>query len=166
VGAAARAQRVGEIWSWSGTSLPEGVVALSPEVLEGIGHAGTADNTHRWRELSFLIALVREWIEPPPEMQAQQRKDHEAFCAFLDKVPSVDGRQLRQILPHLLFPDHYERISSPRHKREILEGFDVATRKAGPRCGRCDRRAGTSAGDPSNRRSEFSAPARGINIVF
>ena len=62
-------------------------------------------------------------------MQAQQRKDHEAFCAFLDKVPSVDGRQLRQILPHLLFPDHYERISSPRHKREILEGFDVATRK-------------------------------------
>jgi 5-methylcytosine-specific restriction protein B len=71
---------------------------LSAEVLEGIGHAGTAHNTHRWRELSFLIALVRDWKELPPEMQAQQRKDHEAFCAFLDKVPSVDGRQLRQIL--------------------------------------------------------------------
>lgn len=129
MGAATKAQRVREIWSWSGTPLPEGVAALSPEVLEGIGHAGTAYNTHRWRELSFLIALVRDWKELPPELQAQQRKDHEAFCAFLDKVPSVDGRQLRQILPHLLFPDHYERISSPRHKREILEGFDVATRK-------------------------------------
>jgi 5-methylcytosine-specific restriction enzyme B len=129
MGAATKAQRVREIWSWSGTPLPEGVGALSPEVLEGIGHAGTAYNTHRWRELSFLIALVRDWKAQPPEMQAQQRKDHEAFCAFLDKVPSVDGRQLRQILPHLLFPDHYERISSPRHKREILEGFAVATRK-------------------------------------
>ena len=129
MGPATKAQRVREIWSWSGTPLPEGVAALSPEVLEGIGHAGTAYNTHRWRELSFLIALVRDWKELPPEMQAQRRKDHEAFCAFLDTVPSVDGRQLRQILPHLLFPDHYERISSPRHKREILEGFDVATRK-------------------------------------
>ena len=129
MGPATKAQRVREIWSWSGTPLPENVAALSPEVLEGIGHAGTAYNTHRWRELSFLIALVHDWKELPPEIQAQQRKDHEAFCAFLDKAPSVDGRQLRQILPHLLFPDHYERISSPRHKREILQGFDVATRK-------------------------------------
>ena len=129
MGAATKAQRVREIWSWSGTELPDDLVALNPGVLEGIGHAGTAYNTHRWRELSFLIALVREWKKLAPDMRAKKLKNHAEFCQFLDDLPSVDGRQLRQILPHLLFPDRYERISSPRHKREILEGFGLATRK-------------------------------------
>ena len=62
-------------------------------------------------------------------MRAKKLTNHAEFCQFLDDLPSVDGRQLRQILPHLLFPDRYERISSPRHKREILEGFGLATRK-------------------------------------
>jgi 5-methylcytosine-specific restriction protein B len=125
MGAATKAQRVREIWSWSGTELPDDLVALNPGVLEGIGHAGTAYNTHRWRELSFLIALVREWKKLAPDMRAKKLKNHAEFCQFLDDLPSVDGRQLRQILPHLLFPDRYERISSPRHKREILEGFGL-----------------------------------------
>src|ERR1017187_164210 len=48
-------ETVRTIWSWSGMPLPEDSPWLSDEVLAGIGSAGTAFNTQRWRELRFFI---------------------------------------------------------------------------------------------------------------
>ena len=124
-----KAARIREIWSWSGATLPEAVEALTPEVLGGIGKTGTAYNTHRWRELNFLIGWLGDFKARPQDERAALIADGAAFAGFLDGVAGVAGRQLRQIVPHLLFPDTFERISSPRHKREILEGFGRATPK-------------------------------------
>lgn len=129
VGPETKAARIRDIWSWSGETLPEAVDALTPAVLGGIGHTGTAYNTHRWRELNFLIGWLRNFKARPRDERAALVADGAAFAACLDGIEGVAGRQLRHILPHLLFPDAYERISSLRHKRDILEGFGRATRK-------------------------------------
>ena len=121
--------RVREIWSWSGEKLPDMVPFLNHEILVGLGHAGQAFNNHRWRELSFLIRALLLWKKLPLERREENLADSTRFTAFLDSAPAVEGRQLRHILPHLLFPDEFERISSPRHKREILEGFGVVSRQ-------------------------------------
>lgn len=122
-------ERVREIWSWSGDDLPDAVPFLHHNLLEGLGHTGQAYNNHRWRELSFIIGALQLWKKLPLEQREDNLSKSDRFTAFLDSAPGVEGRQLRHILPHLLFPDEFERISSPRHKREILEGFDVVTRR-------------------------------------
>jgi len=121
--------RVREIWSWSGEDLPDAVPFLDHGILEGLGHTGQAYNNHRWRELSFVIGALQRWKKMSTEQREDALTQSDRFTAFLDDAPGVAGRQLRHILPHLLFPDEFERISSPRHKREILEGFGVATRR-------------------------------------
>jgi 5-methylcytosine-specific restriction protein B len=121
--------RVREIWSWSGEDLPDAVPFLDHGILEGLGHTGQAYNNHRWRELSFVIGALQRWKKMSSEQREEVLAQSERFTAFLDDAPGVEGRQLRHILPHLLFPDEFERISSPRHKREILEGFGIATRR-------------------------------------
>lgn len=122
-------ERVREIWSWSGEDLPDAVTFLDHSILEGLGHTGQAYNNHRWRELSFIIGALQLWKKMSSEQRGDALAQSDRFTAFLDDAPGIAGRQLRHILPHLLFPDEFERISSPRHKREILEGFDVLTRR-------------------------------------
>lgn len=61
VGAAKKRENVLEIWSWSGEDLNATHPLLADGVLEGIGSAGTAYNTHRWRELVFLIGALRDF---------------------------------------------------------------------------------------------------------
>jgi 5-methylcytosine-specific restriction protein B len=122
-------ERVREIWSWSGDDLPDAVPFLDHGILEGLGHTGQAYNNHRWRELNFLIGALQLWKKLPLEQREENLAQSDRFTAFLDSAPGVDGRQLRHILPHLLFPEEFERISSLRHKREILEGFEVVTRR-------------------------------------
>lgn len=122
-------ERVREIWSWSGDDLPDAVPFLRDDLLEGLGYAGQAYNNHRWRELNFIIGALQLWKKLPVKQREENLAKSDRFTAFLDSAPGVGGRQLRHILPHLLFPDEFERISSPRHKRDILEGFDVVTRK-------------------------------------
>lgn len=127
--ASTKVDRIREMWSWSGDDLPTDVAFLDHDILEGLGNTGQAYKNHRWRELSFLIGALQLWKKLTPDQRAENLKQANQFTAFLDGAPGVEGRQLRHILPHLLFPDEFERISSPRHKREILEGFGVVTRK-------------------------------------
>lgn len=122
-----KAQRIREVWSWSGQELPPDLPPLSPAVLHGIGHTGTAFGTHRWREMNFLIGVMRALKALSPTERQAVLADGPGFAGFLDGVKGVKGRQLRHILPHLFFPDTYERISSPGHKRDILVGFERVT---------------------------------------
>ena len=122
-------ERVREIWSWSGEDLPDEVTFLEHSILEGLGHTGQAYKNQSWRELNFIIGALQRWKKLSLEQRECTLAQSGLFTEFLDSTLGVAGRQLRHILPHLLFPDEFERISSPRHKREILEGFGVTSRQ-------------------------------------
>lgn len=129
VGAAKKRENVLEIWSWSGEDLSATHSLLEDSVLEGIGSAGTAYNTHRWRELVFLIGALRDFKARDAADREQIASDPWAFSGWLSGLPEARHRQLIHILPHLLFPDTFERISSEGDKRLILAGFGDTTEK-------------------------------------
>ncbi|MFD1511051.1 McrB family protein [Lacimonas salitolerans] len=123
VGATKKRENVLEIWSWSSTDLDATHPLLSDAVLKGIGSAGTAYNTHRWRELVFLIGALRDFKARDGSEREQITSEPWAFSGWLSSLPDARHRQLIHILPHLLFPDTFERISSESDKRQILAGF-------------------------------------------
>ena len=123
IGATKKRDNVQEIWSWSGDDLSAAHPLLEDSVLEGIGSAGTAYNTHRWRELVFFIGALRDFKTRDASDREQIASDPWAFSGWLSGLPEARHRQLIHILPHLLFPDTFERISSEGDKRLILAGF-------------------------------------------
>ncbi|RWD29867.1 MAG: EVE domain-containing protein [Mesorhizobium sp.] len=123
VGAAKKRENVREVWSWSGDELEQHHPLLDDKVLKGIGSAGTAYNTHRWRELVFLIGALRDFKRREAAERAELLRDPWVFSGWLSGLPEARHRQLIHILPHLLFPDSFERISSEGDKRHILAGF-------------------------------------------
>ena len=129
VGAAKKRENVLEIWSWSGEVLDGMHPLLNDAVLKGIGSAGTAYNTHRWRELVFLIGAMRDFKARDVSDREQIASDPWAFSGWLSSLPEARNRQLIHILPHLLFPDTFERISSEGDKRLILAGFGEISEK-------------------------------------
>jgi 5-methylcytosine-specific restriction enzyme B len=117
VGASKKRENVRLVWSWSGDELPEDHPLLTNAVLEGLGSAGTAYNTHRWREIAFLIAALRDFKRRDHTGRQSMLNDPWSFTEWLSSLPEARNRQLRHILPHLLFPDSFERISSENDKR-------------------------------------------------
>jgi 5-methylcytosine-specific restriction protein B len=116
-------ETVREVWGWSGSDLNEKHPMLSDEVLEGLGSAGTAFNTLRWRELSYLLTLVRTFKRLSSDERAALLSDPWRFSKWLSGVPQIGHRQMRHILRYLLFPDSFERMASGREKRAVLAGF-------------------------------------------
>ncbi|SCM65956.1 AAA family ATPase [Donghicola eburneus] len=129
IGAAKKRENVQNIWSWSGEDLSATHPLLEDAVLVGIGSAGTAYNTHRWRELVFLISSLRDFKARDSSERQQIASDPWAFSGWLSSFPEARPRQLLHILPHVLFPDTFERISSEGDKRQILAGFGDTAEK-------------------------------------
>lgn len=129
VGPAKKRENVREVWSWSGDDLDQHHPLLDDKVLKGIGSAGTAYNTHRWRELVFLIGALRDFKRREAAEREEVLRDPWAFSGWLSGLPEARHRQLIHILPHLLFPDSFERISSEGDKRYILAGFSDTPEK-------------------------------------
>jgi 5-methylcytosine-specific restriction protein B len=123
VGAAKKRENVRLVWSWSGAELPEDNPMLSDAVLEGLGSAGTAYNTQRWRELAFMIFALRDFKRRDRSERHSILNDGSKFTEWLTSLPGARNRQLRHILPHLLFPDTFERMSSEKDKRLILAAY-------------------------------------------
>ena len=123
VGASSKRQTVMEIWSWSGASLRADAPMLSDDVLMGIGSAGTAYITQRWRELSFAITILRELRSLGAEDQREILTDPWRLLTWLQSQPGAGQRQLLHILPHLMYPSEFERISSGGDKVAILAAF-------------------------------------------
>jgi len=48
-------ETVRDVWAWSGSQLDEKHPMLADDVLQGLGSAGAAFNTQRWRELGYLL---------------------------------------------------------------------------------------------------------------
>ncbi|WP_258124305.1 hypothetical protein [Mesorhizobium onobrychidis] len=86
IGAAKKAENVRRVWSWSGSELPREHQLLSDAVLEGLGSAGTAYNTQRWRELSLLIAALRTFKQRPSSEQQTLLKDGWSFAEMAEQL--------------------------------------------------------------------------------
>lgn len=118
--------KVREVWSWSGEELPREVAALTDPVLHGVGRAGQGYNNNKWRELVLLITAMQALKAKTQEERRRVLSDSTSFAEWFHAQVNGDNRQLRHILPFLLFPDSFERISAGQHKRDILTGFDAA----------------------------------------
>ncbi len=129
VGAARKRETIREVWSWSGEDVEENQPLLNDAVLGGIGSAGTAYNTHRWRELVFLIGAIRDLKRRGAGDRQAILDDPWAFSGWLSGLPEARHRQLIHILPHLLFPETFERMSSEGDKRLILARFSDTPEK-------------------------------------
>ncbi|RAL97729.1 AAA family ATPase [Agrobacterium sp. MS2] len=123
IGVSKKREAISKVWSWSGRALPDDNAYLSTEVLSGLGSAGTAYNTQRWRELSFLISVSRSLKALNGSDKQRLMEDGWAFDTWLSELPGARNRQLTQILPHLIFPAQFERISSEKDKRLIISAF-------------------------------------------
>lgn len=128
IGADVKRAHVLRIWSWSGESVQPTHAMLSDAVLCGIGSAGTAYNNLRWKELAYLIALVRSIKAMAVDARRAVLSDYDRFMDWIDTVPRDGDRQFRHMLRYFAFPDRVERMSSNRDRISVLEGFQVAPR--------------------------------------
>ncbi|MCE9658079.1 MAG: AAA family ATPase [Burkholderiales bacterium] len=128
IGADVKRAHVLRVWSWSGESLQPTHAMLTDAVLYGVGSAGTAYNNLRWKELAYLIALVRSIKAMAVDARRAVLSDYDRFMDWIDTVPRDGDRQFRHMLRYFAFPDRVERMSSNRDRISILEGFQVAPR--------------------------------------
>jgi 5-methylcytosine-specific restriction enzyme B len=112
IGAEVKRGHVQRIWSWSGAALPPAHPLLADAVLCGVGSAGTAFNNLRWKELGYLIALVRSLKAMAVDARRAVLGDYDRFVDWIDTVPRDGDRQLRHMLRYFAFPDRVERMSS------------------------------------------------------
>jgi len=121
-----------ELWSMGGEPLAPDHALLSDEVLSGTAHAGTAYNTHRWRELAFLIQIATSFKAEPVERRRQILANPWDFSKWLAAVPREGFRQFRHIVRWMLFPETFERICTSLDKRAIVEHYDqIKSSKSG-----------------------------------
>ena len=128
IGADVKRAHVARVWSWSGEPLQPTHAMLTDAVLCGIGSAGTAYNNLRWKELAYLIALVRSIKATAVDARRAVLSDYDRFMDWIDTVPRDGDRQFRHMLRYFAFPDRVERMSSNRDRISVLEGFQVAPR--------------------------------------
>ena len=120
IGPAAKEAAVREAWSWSGEELPRDHPMLDRFLLSGLGSAGPGFLAHRWRELRFFINSTRAFKARDTNARRALVSDPIRYATWLDQVPDEGYRQLKHILPFLLFPDHFERIAGAGDIRRIL----------------------------------------------
>jgi 5-methylcytosine-specific restriction enzyme B len=129
IGPSKKRENVRQVWSWSGEELGEDHPMLSDSVLEGLGSAGTAYNTQRWREVAFLIGALRDLKGRTQAERERLLGDPWIFGEWLSGQPGSKNRQLPHILSHLVFPDSFERISSAGDKQAIVAAFGAVSLK-------------------------------------
>ena len=119
---ATKRQLIDEVLSWA-----EGGLAMPPDLAEaldgGILHAGTAFNTGRPFQLWFLLEFLRAWKDLSPSERESALKDPWAFKRIASAVDVHSGYMQRNILLHLVHPDHFESISSREAKDRIARRF-------------------------------------------
>jgi len=125
----ARSKRNGleQAWNMSGERLDPDQPMLSDGVLAGIGSAGTAFNTMRWKEVNYAISLFTAIKRMPADERADLVGDYSRLTDWLEMMPRDGDRQFRHMLRYLLCPDRVERMSSNGDRRRVLAAFGVAT---------------------------------------
>lgn len=122
VGSAKKRATVTEVLSWGGDTLSADH-PISRAFTHGVGSGGPGYNMRRPFELAFLIDFAIAFKSLPADQREHALSDAWAFQEVVDSVNDVSGKQLRDVLLHLLFPEHFERIASGAHKVRIIRAF-------------------------------------------
>ena len=117
-----KAEQVKSIWGWSGEPFPADPTQPA-SFEEWIGHPGTAFNTHRWREVSYLWRVTYFFKRLDKKMRIKLLGVPWEFVEWLDRIEDSSQRLMRNILLHLIFPDEFDRIATNGHKRKIRAAF-------------------------------------------
>lgn len=130
IGPESKRAAIMDAWGWSGETLADDHPMLDRSLLKGIGSAGPGFLAHRPRELRFFINAMLAFKALSETDQRELLADAWRLAEWLDGVPDEGYRQLKHILPFLLFPDEFERIASPGDIRRILTGLGGHDRRA------------------------------------
>ncbi|MEQ6916018.1 McrB family protein [Halomonas aquatica] len=115
--------QIRQIWELSGLPFPVDTPLIADHVLIGVGSTGTGFNTHRWRELVFLIDVMRAFKQLDASTRQKLLNSPWEFCDWMASIPREGARQFRHVLRFLLFPSDFERISVTRDKTAVLESI-------------------------------------------
>jgi 5-methylcytosine-specific restriction protein B len=122
-------QLVGEVLSWGGDTVPE-EHPVWRAFEGGLGGGGQGYNTRRYYELAFLLNFAIAWKHLKSDEARQTMQDPWLLQDFFDGVDETRVSQLRHILLHMLFPDHFESITSGSHKKQVDRAFSGLLKEA------------------------------------
>lgn len=89
----------------------------------GLAGTGVAFKTRRLSQLRLLLDAVASWKRLSPPGRRRRLDDPTAFRDWLADVPNDGAYAQREALCHLVHPDAFEPIVSPRVKRDIVAGL-------------------------------------------
>lgn len=139
-GPASKRQSIERVFSWSGYTINPAnrELYLSDAALTGVGSAGTAYNTGRWRELVYLIRITQALLKLAPQQRTALFQNHQNFAKWLEAIPENESRQLRHMLLFLFFPDFNERIFGKTDRRSILLNLGKISNKQYAKMSACE----------------------------
>lgn len=122
IGPTSKRNSIERVFSWSHFELSSSTKDqyFSDLVLTGIGSAGTAYNTGRWRELVYMIRITNALCLLSKDEKKSLLNDYLQFSEWLEAIPENENRQLRHMWLYLFFPDEHERIFGNTDRREVL----------------------------------------------
>ncbi len=112
-----------QVWEWSGEPLPASPVELEEALHDGVANPGPAFQVHKWREFRFFVRTLKAWKDFTRPKRETRLADPWVFAKWLTDQDETGTRQLRHILLHLLFPDHFEPVAIGYQKLAIVRGF-------------------------------------------
>lgn len=122
IGPDSKRKSIERVFSWSGYEIAKEIRKkfLSDHALTGVGSAGTAYNTGRWRELIYVIRLVSALLELTKQERRELLSDVERLPQWVESIPENGSRQFRHMFLYLLFPEAHERIFGNTDRKAIL----------------------------------------------
>ncbi len=120
--ATSKLKTIETVLSW--LNEPPEIPAIVRDVMaRGLVHPGQWALTRRDVQVTWLIQFCRAWLALPGVERARLRDDPWAMREFTDPLTDDGTENARLALLHLTFPQTFEAIVSPGHKRLILQRF-------------------------------------------
>ena len=118
-------ERITRVWGWSGVNSIDTNALLGDQTLGGVGTTGRGFMAYLSMEIRFLLGAAEKWKAQPATVQAELMEAEEPwdFVGWLDEIEGAAQRQIRHMIPFLLFPDFFERIASQSHKVKIVNAY-------------------------------------------
>lgn len=117
--------KIRTVWESSGATLPEDHWALGDVLEGGLVSPGMAYLGQQWRQFKFIITLMLDWSSRSLQDRKSRLNDPWSFAEWVDSHTEGRQRPFRHALLFLLFPDVFESIVSPNHKKAIVKAFSA-----------------------------------------
>ncbi len=122
---ATKLDKIRTVWESSGAALPEDHWALGDVLEGGLVYPGMAYLGQQWRQFTFIITLMLDWSSRSLQDRESLLSDSWVFAKWVDSHTEGRQRPFRHALLFLLFPDAFESIVSPSHKKAIVKAFSA-----------------------------------------